>query len=167
MAINRFLNFVPVVCTLGLSACTSTPAVTSADLVGTWRLNSIWTRVNNPQLRRSGLRASEISIPQPVYFRFYPDGTTVGWPLPKGIKLHRDKYRIVNGNLVTENAGRSTRAKISLRGSELRYGNSRGQILVMRRVSPVEPGRLENGYPAGNLPESLRSRSTSNSPPPE
>jgi hypothetical protein len=123
-----------------LSACANItpPPLSQKDLVGTWR----WTTIGGHSVEM-----------QPFYLRFYPDGRFAEWPAPKGWdEVHgvsHARYWVTNGVLMFSEGQKMDDVKI--RHNRLYIGSGRDGWICRRIVPEPEPGRLENGKPAGYM----------------
>jgi len=125
-----------------LSSCVTSPAVTGdSSIVGTWK----WTSANHH------------AIGYPFYIRYGTDAKMMTWPAPEGWSdskgISHGTYSVANGTL-TLYGDRSKEAvatsKIRVRQDQLIMTTEDGNQLVYQRVlAPVQPGKLEDGSPAG------------------
>lgn len=132
-------SFCLLLFSLTLSACASPPALSNADLIGTWR----WVSVDGHR------------VPEPFYIRYYPNGKVASWPAPrngsdaKGVS--RGGYSIANGYLIlkTGSGADDPRSRIQIQKDQMTLTTDEGHRVVYRRVLPaIAPGKLEDGSPA-------------------
>ncbi len=127
------------ICAFALSAYAGSPKSIEGDVVGTWR----WVSVNGKR------------VPEPFYIRYYANGTLASWPAPKSWSdskgVSRGHYAITNGFLVLKTGSTdSPKSRIQIQKDQMKFKTGEGVQLIYQRVLPtVEPGRLENGAPAG------------------
>ena len=125
---------------LVFSACASPPASSEANVVGTWH----WLGVDGQR------------VPEPFYIRYYPNGKSASWPAPKSWSdtkgVSRGGYSIANGYLILE-TGRGAdnpKSRIQIDKDLMTLTTDEGHRLIYRRLAtPIEPGKLEDGSPAG------------------
>jgi hypothetical protein len=139
---KTFPLFRLLACSLSLSACVNSQASSdSGSIVGTWR----WTSANYH------------AIDHPFYTRYGADAKVATWPAPEGWSdskgVSRGSYSVAGGFLTfyaERNKGAVAKSKIRILKNQLIMTTEDGNRLAYQRVlSPIEPGKLEDGSDAG------------------
>ena len=121
----------------GCATTSPAPAPKHSGIVGTWR----W------------VRAGQTPVKEPLYIRYYADGTAATWPAPEDwpttvAGVSHGRYHLEGQCLVIETgAGKDDpKPRMEVKGDEMILISNESDRLIYRRIVPdLEPGKFPEG----------------------